>query len=177
MKHLVEEQCFSKPSPTLETCSVDISIQLFLADCTHYQHLCLYVNKPTIRGLHVWSLHWRKKEEWLCYWPFSQKPLLISSQTSRSYLNLTFELVWTGARIALYSYFLLLIFWMENLHKINTLRTLMQICKMTIFDKLWIMISISFSYFWFVTWLCEHVHVCVYVCAWVCVVGDRKSVV
>lgn len=53
VKHLVEEQCFSKPSSTLETCSVDISVQQFLVGCTHYQHLCLYLNKPTIRGLRL----------------------------------------------------------------------------------------------------------------------------
>lgn len=49
VKHLVEEQCFSKPSSTLETCSIPIFTQQFLVDCTHYQYSCLSLNKPMIR--------------------------------------------------------------------------------------------------------------------------------
>lgn len=61
---------------------------------------------------------------------------------------------------------------MKKLHKtIKTLRVLMQICKMSSFDKLGIIRSISFR---FVTWLCEHVHVCMWVCVQVCVEGGSE---
>lgn len=53
VKHLVEKQCFSKPSCTLERFSA--KIQSFLVDCTYYQHLCLRVNKLKSRCLHVVS--------------------------------------------------------------------------------------------------------------------------
>lgn len=64
---------------------------------------------------------------------------------------------------------------MKKLHKtIKTLRVLMQICKMSSFDKLGIIRSISFFFFRFVTWLCEHVHVCMWVCVQVCVEGGSE---
>lgn len=126
VKHLVEEQCFSKPSLTLETSSVDISAQQFLVDCTHHQHLCLYLNKLTV-WVYSPLIATLKREWWMAPLPTirSDAPLIFP---------LTFELaVWIEARVALYSYFLLIFLVCFSWWKKKTLRLfLMQICKMTL---------------------------------------------
>ena len=161
--HICETTCRRAVFFQTQFCSVDISIQHFVFGWLHSLPTLVPLNKPTIGGLCLRLSHWKKKDERLRY-----RPLLIFSRTSLVSESDLWTCCVNRSKVLHFIHIFLFSWWKKKCHK--TIETLMQICKMTLFDKFWIIRSISFFPLicYLTVWACACLCVSVCVIVWVC---------